>query len=335
MLFSVVIPCFDSEATIERAVGSVLSQTHQDLEVVVVDDGSTDGTGDLVLRLAAADEAARGAGGGRVRLIRQENRGPGPARNAGLREARGDAIAFLDADDHWMPRYLERVAWALEQFPYAGAVATDFLEVHGHRVRPAQRRGRREQARMVPDYFRARMDRTLASATSSVVIRRSVAEQVGPIREDLGLYGEEQEYWARITARGVRWALLPEPLVLIDMTTYPSLTRGLSDFGQVRPPDEWSAHIWPLLGSEWEKSFTDYYLWRTKRYCVMCLRFGPGSAAKTAACRALRRAGGPLTRLELRAIILLPAGVAGLPFKVRSSLRALLLGDGVRRRTKR
>ncbi|MBT9252271.1 MAG: glycosyltransferase family 2 protein [Brockia lithotrophica] len=89
---SVIVPAWNAERTIEQAIRSVQVQTLSDLEILVIDDGSKDGTAEVVRRIAAED--------GRVRLLRNEvNRGPSAARNLGLREARGDWLAILDADD--------------------------------------------------------------------------------------------------------------------------------------------------------------------------------------------------------------------------------------------
>jgi glycosyltransferase involved in cell wall biosynthesis len=88
---SVIVPAYNAETTLRRCVESALSQTHHDLEVIIVDDGSTDGTLGVASELASQD--------GRCRVISQENRGLSGARNAGLREAVGDFVFFLDADD--------------------------------------------------------------------------------------------------------------------------------------------------------------------------------------------------------------------------------------------
>jgi glycosyltransferase involved in cell wall biosynthesis len=95
---SVVIPLYNKGKYIERALSSVLSQTHQPLEVIVVDDGSTDDGPERVLKFNNPE----------IKLIRQENKGPGAARNVGLDRAKGKYIAFLDADDEWLPLFLER-----------------------------------------------------------------------------------------------------------------------------------------------------------------------------------------------------------------------------------
>jgi hypothetical protein len=96
---SVVIPLYNKGKYIERALSSVLSQTHAPSDIIVVDDGSTDDGPERVERIALSNP--------NITLIRQENRGPGAARNAGLAIAKGKYVAFLDADDEWLPSFLE------------------------------------------------------------------------------------------------------------------------------------------------------------------------------------------------------------------------------------
>ena len=91
MKVSIVIPLFNKASYVERALDSIRGQTFNDFEVIVVDDGSTDAGASVVARYSDS----------RVRLITQSNAGPGPARNAGIAEAIGDLVAFLDADDEW------------------------------------------------------------------------------------------------------------------------------------------------------------------------------------------------------------------------------------------
>jgi len=108
----VVIPLFNKGTLVRRALSSVLSQTYQNFEVVVVDDGSTDEGPDVVRQCSDL----------RVRLIRQINAGPGAARNRGVRETQSPYLAFLDADDEWMPRFLEVYVEGLRRHPECDAV---------------------------------------------------------------------------------------------------------------------------------------------------------------------------------------------------------------------
>lgn len=96
MRVSIIVPLFNKAATVERTLASISAQTLDDFEVIVIDDGSTDGSADLVARWPDP----------RYRLIRQANAGPGSARNRGLAEARAPLVAFLDADDEWLPEFL-------------------------------------------------------------------------------------------------------------------------------------------------------------------------------------------------------------------------------------
>lgn len=116
---SVVVPAFNADRTIRRAIGTVTGQTFTDLEIIVVDDGSTDATADKVR--AVTDE--------RVHLVTHErNRGAAIARNSGISAAHGTYIAFLDADDEWFPEKLESQLGFMSRFPDGvGATTTGFI----------------------------------------------------------------------------------------------------------------------------------------------------------------------------------------------------------------
>jgi len=106
LLITVIMPCYNAASTIEESMRCVLGQTYTNTELIVVDDGSTDDSLSIVERLRAAHPD-------RVRLLLQDHKGPYPARNLALAEARGDCIAFLDADDTWTQDCLARLADAL------------------------------------------------------------------------------------------------------------------------------------------------------------------------------------------------------------------------------
>ena len=109
-LVSIVMPCFNGERFLAEAIESVLGQTFQDFELIVVDDGSTDGSSAILEHYCDRfGDRYRD----RVRLIRQTNRGVSSARNAGVAAAGGDFLAFLDADDYWDPRFLETMVQGL------------------------------------------------------------------------------------------------------------------------------------------------------------------------------------------------------------------------------
>jgi len=105
-LISVIMPCYDSAAYLRHAIESVLEQSYRNVELLIVDDGSNDGSPAIASRLA--QEHAN-----RITLLRTNRAGPYPARNAGLARARGEFVAFLDADDYWSPQFLEKLHSAL------------------------------------------------------------------------------------------------------------------------------------------------------------------------------------------------------------------------------
>lgn len=116
-MFSIIIPLYNKEGSIAQALDSVMAQECQDFEVVVVDDGSTDGGSAVV----------ENYGDPRIRLVRQDNAGVSAARNRGIEEARGEYVAFLDADDVWMPGFLSEIEALQKEFPQCRAQATNYV----------------------------------------------------------------------------------------------------------------------------------------------------------------------------------------------------------------
>jgi glycosyltransferase involved in cell wall biosynthesis len=118
-LISIVIPLYNKERYIERTVRSVLAQTYENFDLIVVDDGSTDSGPDIVRNIR--DE--------RLRLVVRENGGESAARNTGIYEARAEFVAFLDADDEWLPDFLLTVIGLIRDYPAARTFATNFTIV--------------------------------------------------------------------------------------------------------------------------------------------------------------------------------------------------------------
>lgn len=120
-MISVIIPLYNKEPIIERTIRSVLSQDYDDFEVVVVNDGSTDHSADIV----------RSIDDSRIRLIEQENGGPSKARNTGVKNVKGEWIVFLDADDELLPGALKRFAEESERHSDADFIASPFYNDNG------------------------------------------------------------------------------------------------------------------------------------------------------------------------------------------------------------
>jgi glycosyltransferase involved in cell wall biosynthesis len=206
--FSVVIPSYNATATIDSAIDSVLAQTREDFELIVVDDGSTDETPELVERHCAADA--------RVKLIRQENQGTAGARNTGVGASRGQFISFLDNDDLWMPNYLSAMSMALEEDPGAGFAYTDAWLLHDETKR-LWRRGSLEHYPPIPprcsaEEFLSRLIH-MNFVMSSVTVRRSALEDVGTF--DASLKGvDDYDLWLRIVGAGYRAVQAPGRLLI-------------------------------------------------------------------------------------------------------------------------
>lgn len=194
-----MIPAFNAERYIGEALGSIREQSLREVEVLVVDDGSTDGT----LR-----EAERFAGLLDLTIVRQANAGPAAARNAGIRQARGHYCAFLDADDVMFPERLAAQAALLEAEPYLGLVHTDLMTFDERGIIHRTRRAFSEPCGgMVLD--RLLLDNFITTSTVMAPTERLL---------EAGLFGEERrvsedfELWLRMAARW-KVGFIDHPLV--------------------------------------------------------------------------------------------------------------------------
>jgi glycosyltransferase involved in cell wall biosynthesis len=192
MQVSVVIPLYNKAAHIRHALDSVLAQTYGDFEVIVIDDGSTDGSAALAQRCSDP----------RVRLLAQENAGVSAARNRGVVEARCELIAFLDADDAWQPTFLETICRLAREYPTCGAFATAYsiVEQNGREWFPRCKEiTRTPWEGILADYFRFSVE-IPGVWTSAVAVRKSVFDSVGlfSVGERLA---EDLDMWCRIALR--------------------------------------------------------------------------------------------------------------------------------------
>ena len=196
---SVIMPAYNVEPYIGEALKSALAQTFADLEVVVVDDGSKDGTADVVKAIAATDS--------RVRLAQQSNRGLAAARNTALRAARGDCLALLDSDDLWEPEFLATQVAILDAKPHVDIVTGNGWYLEGPR--------HGQLARPYPD---PRPDPQLASIIGDEwsvfimsVFRRRVYTDIGPFDESMRS-NEDYDFWLRAALAGCVFLRNDRPL---------------------------------------------------------------------------------------------------------------------------
>ncbi|MFM7271131.1 MAG: glycosyltransferase family 2 protein [Actinomycetes bacterium] len=222
-LVSVVIPAYNAEAYLGATIESVLAQTYRPIEIIVVDDGSSDGT--VALARSFGDP---------VRVLEQDNRGPAGARNTGFAAVRGEIIALLDADDLWLPERLDACVTLLRSDPAIGFVTTDAYLIDEDT--PTERRYYTDYQRFP---FPAPADQLAEIAKRnflfvSVVFERTLFERAGA-RLDESLWGtEDYELWTRFLLAGSRAALVPEPLA------YYRVRAGSVSRARAR---QWQAHL--------------------------------------------------------------------------------------------
>ncbi len=191
---SVVIPLYNKGPYIARALNSVLAQTFQDFEVIVVDDGSTDDGAAVV----------RGFDDPRIRLIQQENRGVSAARNRGIEAARAELVAFLDADDEWLPGFLETILRLRKKFPEAGAygtaylIMTDDLTTRVGSFSPYIPREPWEGP--LPSYFKADALGAPPISASTVAVPKDILTEMEGFITNVW-FGEDTDLWGRIALK--------------------------------------------------------------------------------------------------------------------------------------
>ena len=197
-LISVIIPAYNHAQFVEEAVESVLSQTYKHLEVIVVDDGSTDDTRDILKKYQ-----------NKLTYIFQKNNGQSSARNHGIRTGKGTYIAFLDSDDLWLPEKLELQMEVMSQNQTIGLVSCG-----AYIINP---KGRIEDEWIREEYqtreklLRDLQTRKLFLNTSCVLVKRMCLDRVGEFKEGLG-FAEDWDLWLRI-ARHYEVRIIRKPLI--------------------------------------------------------------------------------------------------------------------------
>ncbi|MEW5930332.1 MAG: glycosyltransferase family A protein [Gemmatimonadota bacterium] len=225
---SVVMPCFDAARFLAEAVESVLAQGYGSWELLVVDDGSTDGSAEIARGYAAKHPE-------RIRCLEhpgRANRGAAASRNLGIRAARGELLALLDADDVYLPNKLEEQVALLDAHPEAGMLYGTTLLWHGWTGDPAD--AARDHPlplgvplnRVVhpPELLVRRVrGRSASPATCSILVRREVAERAGLFEDAFGTVYADQTFYAKV--------FLSTPVYVAD---------ALWDRYRIHPDSSWS-----------------------------------------------------------------------------------------------
>lgn len=215
-LVSIIIPTYNAAAFLPDALNSALAQTHRPIEILVVDDGSTDETRHITRRYADSHPE--------IRLIEQPNGGPARARNTGIAAAQGDFMQFLDADDALLPEKIARCLAVFEGNPSAGLVYSDF-EIRGPDLITPDLAAEKP---IIPLDDDRKLVQILVENTSSpfrvpcALVRADAVRRVGGF--GTGFDGvEDWHFWIKLAASGVIFRPLPEILVL-----YRQVPSGLS-----------------------------------------------------------------------------------------------------------
>lgn len=226
---SVITPAYNAALFLAETIDSVRAQTFDDWELLIVDDGSTDATDDLLAEYQERD--------GRIRVLRQTNAGPSAARNHGMREARGAFFAFLDSDDVWEPTYLERQLAVFREHP------DTHLVTGVARYRGGARDGKPMRP-FVDGYPLVSLRDMIADDTAvfiMTVFRREVFERVGGLDESKWR-SEDYDFWLRAAVAGFVFRRNPQPLGRyrvrqgsLSQSTVDMLRGILHSYNKVRP----------------------------------------------------------------------------------------------------
>lgn len=205
--FSVVVPLYNKEQYIERTLQSILSQTYRDYEIIVIDDGSTDGSYSKVESILKQDSKSS-------IIFKQQNSGVGSARNKGVELSRGEYICFLDSDDWWEPKFLECIDGLISKYPNALMYGSSFYLVKNGTKRIAPIGVDKEFKEGYINYYQT-YAKTLCMpiSSSSVALSRKAFYEVGQFNTSLTL-GEDFDLWIRLALKG------PVALVNTPLSNY-------------------------------------------------------------------------------------------------------------------
>ncbi len=261
-MISVVIPLYNKADSIGRTLESLQRQTYKDFEIVVVNDGSTDGGEKIVEKFV----------GPRLRLINQSNGGVSVARNAGIQNSKGEYIALLDSDDEWEPEFLETVVKMITDFPECAVFGVDYVmrKPDGTQIYTIVRGLDFEgEIGEIGDYFKVASQSNPPLCSSSVVIRKDAMQVVGGFPVGIKS-GEDLITWARLAAR-YRIAYCRKPLAIFNVEGYDVKDRPK----RVPPEEDYVGFELLKIKNEFHPNGIDAYrsLWHKMRSSIF-MRLG-------------------------------------------------------------
>ena len=210
-MISVVIPLYNKEKQIQKTMNTILSQSYQNFEIVIVNDGSTDSS---VQQVQAIKDK-------RIHLFHQKNAGVSAARNTGIREAKGEFIAFLDADDEWKSDYLQKLIELTDRYPQADIFGSNYCFKNPQgKITPTilRRIQSKEESFILNNYFEIASYSHPPLCSSAIMVRRSAINSIGGF--PLGIKsGEDLLTWARLAVR-YKIAYSIEPNAIFNVEGY-------------------------------------------------------------------------------------------------------------------
>lgn len=263
-MFSVVVPLYNKAANIKQTLESVLDQTYTDFEIVVVNDGSSDDSPEIV----------RSINDPRIRLINQTNAGVSAARNKGIAEAQNDWIAFLDADDLWKPNKLEEVAKAINSSANITWLVTGMEIVKGKQIKEFLYK----KGGFLKDALDALLD-GLYIQTSSVIVKKQLFNDDSNLLFRIGLNNsEDREVWYKLIFKYPKLFYINKILASYIRDTGNSLTiTNNVNFGFLTLNERLKVQINNLEESRRKKFFTFINLFNRRAFYNFWLRNGTNS----------------------------------------------------------
>lgn len=207
-IFSVVVPSYNRAHLIERTINSVMNQTYQNFELIIVDDGSTDNTEEIVSTITDS----------RVYFVKQQNAGACSARNLGIYHSKGVYVSFLDSDDEWMPTMLEKQLDAFNNDPLVGCVYSN-VDVRDHNNTNISY----TNYTLTGDIYSAVLKQGYMAPTSAVSVKKSLLEKIGGF--DVQLPASQDDDLCFKCAASARIALIEEPMVIFHIDSDQSEAR--------------------------------------------------------------------------------------------------------------
>jgi len=201
MVFSIVIPLYNKAAYVQKAIQSVLYQTYQEFELIVINDGSTDNPLNNLEFLIHNSEFKKQESSNKISIIYQENQGVSVARNNGVKIAKYDYIAFLDADDWWEPTYLEEMKGLIEKYPEAGIYGSSYYKVKKGKLITAMIGVEDGFEKGLINYFQVYAKTMYMPLwTGSTIIKKEIFDLEKGFKVTLKL-GEDFDLWVRVASR--------------------------------------------------------------------------------------------------------------------------------------